>query len=169
MDYGAFVAAHREANADITVSALPMDEERAEAFGLMKIDDMEYTASAFRAHSSSRSLPAASSAGACAKGGHESPRRAAAARGPGAHSQRCRRVHMKMLSPPMPPMPPSSASRAEALPAGGDAKASALRDASRSRRRSSSVRRASVVSRASAAALAAAALEEADGAPTLRG
>jgi glucose-1-phosphate adenylyltransferase len=39
MDYGAFVAAHREANADITVSALPMDEERAEAFGLMKIDD----------------------------------------------------------------------------------------------------------------------------------
>ena len=39
MDYGAFVAAHREASADITVSALPMDEERAEAFGLMKIDD----------------------------------------------------------------------------------------------------------------------------------
>jgi len=39
MDYQDFVAAHREASADITVAALPMDEERAEAFGLMKIDN----------------------------------------------------------------------------------------------------------------------------------
>jgi len=39
MDYSDFVAAHRAASADITVAALPMDEERAEAFGLMKIDD----------------------------------------------------------------------------------------------------------------------------------
>ena len=39
MNYQYFVNAHREAGADITVSALPMDEERASAFGLMKIDD----------------------------------------------------------------------------------------------------------------------------------
>jgi glucose-1-phosphate adenylyltransferase len=39
MDYQKFIQAHRETDADITVAALPMDEERAAAFGLMKIDD----------------------------------------------------------------------------------------------------------------------------------
>jgi NDP-sugar pyrophosphorylase family protein len=39
MDYEYFVAKHRECAADITVGAVPMDEERAAAFGLMKIDD----------------------------------------------------------------------------------------------------------------------------------
>mmetsp|Transcript_7394 Transcript_7394/g.17772 ORF Transcript_7394/g.17772 Transcript_7394/m.17772 type:complete len:510 (-) Transcript_7394:197-1726(-) len=39
MDYLDFVQAHRDAEADITVAALPCDEERASAFGLMKIDD----------------------------------------------------------------------------------------------------------------------------------
>lgn len=39
MDYERFVQAHRETDADITVAALPMDEKRATAFGLMKIDD----------------------------------------------------------------------------------------------------------------------------------
>ena len=38
MDYMAFIARHRETNADITVSALPMDPGRASDFGLMKID-----------------------------------------------------------------------------------------------------------------------------------
>lgn len=39
MDYQKFIQAHRETDADITVAALPMDEQRATAFGLMKIDD----------------------------------------------------------------------------------------------------------------------------------
>lgn len=39
MDYQKFIQAHRESNADITIAALPMDEARATAFGLMKIDD----------------------------------------------------------------------------------------------------------------------------------
>lgn len=39
MDYEKFVQAHRETDADITVAALPMDEQRATAFGLMKIDE----------------------------------------------------------------------------------------------------------------------------------
>eukprot|EP00897_Mesotaenium_endlicherianum_P008193 jgi/Mesen1/7401/ME000388S06620 len=39
MDYEKFIKCHRENNADITVAALPMDEKRATAFGLMKIDD----------------------------------------------------------------------------------------------------------------------------------
>merc|ERR1711966_586052 len=39
MDYGPFIKKHREVGADITVSAVPMDEERAAAFGLMKIDE----------------------------------------------------------------------------------------------------------------------------------
>jgi glucose-1-phosphate adenylyltransferase len=39
MDYAPFVQKHRETGADITVAALPMDAERAEAFGVMKIDD----------------------------------------------------------------------------------------------------------------------------------
>ncbi|KAH7439336.1 hypothetical protein KP509_04G056800 [Ceratopteris richardii] len=38
MDYQKFIQVHRETNADITVAALPMDEKRATAFGLMKIN-----------------------------------------------------------------------------------------------------------------------------------
>ena len=39
MDYREFVEKHVQANADITVAALPCDEEKASAFGLMKIDN----------------------------------------------------------------------------------------------------------------------------------
>eukprot|EP00271_Cylindrocystis_brebissonii_P012247 TRINITY_DN3046_c0_g2_i1.p1 TRINITY_DN3046_c0_g2~~TRINITY_DN3046_c0_g2_i1.p1 ORF type:complete len:523 (+),score=114.14 TRINITY_DN3046_c0_g2_i1:109-1677(+) len=39
MDYQKFIQCHRENGADITIAALPMDEKRATAFGLMKIDD----------------------------------------------------------------------------------------------------------------------------------
>ncbi len=39
MDYQKFVHRHRETNADITLSVLPMDEKRASDFGLTKIDD----------------------------------------------------------------------------------------------------------------------------------
>jgi glucose-1-phosphate adenylyltransferase len=39
MDYADFVAAHRAAQADITVAALPCGDERASSFGLMKIND----------------------------------------------------------------------------------------------------------------------------------
>jgi glucose-1-phosphate adenylyltransferase len=39
MDYREFVQRHRETNADITISVLPMDEKRASDFGLMKIND----------------------------------------------------------------------------------------------------------------------------------
>jgi glucose-1-phosphate adenylyltransferase len=39
MDYSLFVQRHRETNADITLSVVPIDEKRADAFGLMKIDD----------------------------------------------------------------------------------------------------------------------------------
>ena len=35
----AFVARHREVNADITIGCLPIDEERASDFGLMKIEN----------------------------------------------------------------------------------------------------------------------------------
>ncbi len=38
MDYREFVKKHRETKADITIAALPCDEKRASAFGLMKID-----------------------------------------------------------------------------------------------------------------------------------
>ena len=38
MDYREFVARHRETEADITLSVVPMDERRAPEFGLMKID-----------------------------------------------------------------------------------------------------------------------------------
>jgi glucose-1-phosphate adenylyltransferase len=38
MDYGEFVRRHRETNADITISVVPMDDRRASDFGLMKID-----------------------------------------------------------------------------------------------------------------------------------
>ncbi|KAF5808122.1 putative glucose-1-phosphate adenylyltransferase [Helianthus annuus] len=37
-DYEKFIQAHRVSDADITVAALPMDEKRATAFGLMKIE-----------------------------------------------------------------------------------------------------------------------------------
>jgi glucose-1-phosphate adenylyltransferase len=39
MDYSKFVEHHRKTGADITISVVPIDEKRAEAFGLMKIDD----------------------------------------------------------------------------------------------------------------------------------
>lgn len=39
MDYRQFVQRHRETNADITISVVPMDERRASDFGLMKIDE----------------------------------------------------------------------------------------------------------------------------------
>jgi len=38
MDYREFIQRHRETNADITISVVPMDERRASDFGLMKID-----------------------------------------------------------------------------------------------------------------------------------
>ncbi len=38
MDYGDFIRRHRETNADITISVVPMDDRRASDFGLMKID-----------------------------------------------------------------------------------------------------------------------------------
>jgi glucose-1-phosphate adenylyltransferase len=38
MDYQNFIQRHRETNADITLSVLPIDERRASSFGLMKID-----------------------------------------------------------------------------------------------------------------------------------
>ena len=39
MDYQQFIQRHRETDADITLSVLPVDEERASSFGLMKIDN----------------------------------------------------------------------------------------------------------------------------------
>ncbi|MGF1491077.1 MAG: glucose-1-phosphate adenylyltransferase [Microcoleaceae cyanobacterium] len=39
MDYRDFIQRHIDTNADITLSVLPIDEKRASAFGLMKIDD----------------------------------------------------------------------------------------------------------------------------------
>ena len=38
MDYSKFVEHHRETNADITLSVVPIDDKRASSFGLMKID-----------------------------------------------------------------------------------------------------------------------------------
>lgn len=38
MDYADFVQRHRDTNADITISVVPMDDKRASDFGLMKID-----------------------------------------------------------------------------------------------------------------------------------
>ena len=38
MNYQDFVLAHRKTGAEITVAALPTDEKKATAFGLMKID-----------------------------------------------------------------------------------------------------------------------------------
>jgi len=39
MDYRLFVQRHRDTQADITLSVVPMDERRASDFGLMRIDD----------------------------------------------------------------------------------------------------------------------------------
>lgn len=39
MDYRQFVERHRQTQADITLSVIPIDEKRASDFGLMKIDD----------------------------------------------------------------------------------------------------------------------------------
>ncbi len=39
MDYSLFVQRHRETNADITLSVVPIDEKRASSFGLMKINN----------------------------------------------------------------------------------------------------------------------------------
>ncbi len=39
MDYRQFLQRHRDTQADITLSVLPIDERRASDFGLMKIDD----------------------------------------------------------------------------------------------------------------------------------
>ncbi|MEA5620382.1 glucose-1-phosphate adenylyltransferase [Cronbergia sp. UHCC 0137] len=38
MDYRLFIERHRETNADITLSVIPIDDRRASDFGLMKID-----------------------------------------------------------------------------------------------------------------------------------
>ena len=38
MNYGKFIERHRETNADITLSVVPIDEKRASSFGLMKIN-----------------------------------------------------------------------------------------------------------------------------------
>lgn len=39
MDYSDFIQRHRDTNADITLSVVPIDKKRASSFGLMKIDD----------------------------------------------------------------------------------------------------------------------------------
>ena len=39
MDYGKFIDHHRDTDADISLSVVPIDEKRASSFGLMKIDD----------------------------------------------------------------------------------------------------------------------------------
>lgn len=39
MDYSKFVQRHRDTNADITLSVVPMDDSRASDFGLMKLND----------------------------------------------------------------------------------------------------------------------------------
>jgi glucose-1-phosphate adenylyltransferase len=39
MDYSEFVQHHRDSGADVTLSVVPIDEQRASDFGLMKIDD----------------------------------------------------------------------------------------------------------------------------------
>jgi glucose-1-phosphate adenylyltransferase len=38
MNYADFIQRHRETKADVTISVVPMDEERASDFGLMTID-----------------------------------------------------------------------------------------------------------------------------------
>ncbi|MDJ0725456.1 MAG: glucose-1-phosphate adenylyltransferase [Prochloraceae cyanobacterium] len=39
MDYAKFIQHHRDTNADITLSVVPIDDKRASSFGLMKIDN----------------------------------------------------------------------------------------------------------------------------------
>ncbi len=39
MDYRPFIQAHRDSNADVTLSVIPCDDAVASSFGLMKIDD----------------------------------------------------------------------------------------------------------------------------------
>ncbi|ELS01557.1 glucose-1-phosphate adenylyltransferase [Xenococcus sp. PCC 7305] len=39
MDYSKFIQRHRDTNADITLSVVPIDEKRASSFGVMKIND----------------------------------------------------------------------------------------------------------------------------------
>lgn len=39
MDYREFIQRHRDTNADITLSVVPIDEKRASSFGVMKIND----------------------------------------------------------------------------------------------------------------------------------
>jgi len=39
MDYSLFIEHHRETGSDLTVAALPVDSEQAEAFGLMRTDE----------------------------------------------------------------------------------------------------------------------------------
>ncbi|MDJ0742220.1 MAG: glucose-1-phosphate adenylyltransferase [Xenococcaceae cyanobacterium MO_167.B27] len=39
MDYGKFIQRHRETQADITLSVVPIDQKRASSFGVMKIND----------------------------------------------------------------------------------------------------------------------------------
>lgn len=39
MDYRKFIQRHRDTNADITLSVVPIDEKRASSFGVMKIND----------------------------------------------------------------------------------------------------------------------------------
>ena len=39
MDYRKFIQRHRDTNADITLSVVPIDEKRAPSFGVMKIND----------------------------------------------------------------------------------------------------------------------------------
>ncbi|MCA1904603.1 MAG: glucose-1-phosphate adenylyltransferase, partial [Cyanobacteria bacterium KgW148] len=41
MDYRLFIERHRQTNADITLAVLPVDQKRASAFGLMKIDSTD--------------------------------------------------------------------------------------------------------------------------------
>jgi glucose-1-phosphate adenylyltransferase len=40
MDYRAFIKRHRETQADVTLSVLPIDAQRASSFGLMKVNDL---------------------------------------------------------------------------------------------------------------------------------
>ncbi|MEM9150710.1 MAG: glucose-1-phosphate adenylyltransferase [Cyanobacteria bacterium P01_F01_bin.3] len=39
MDYREYIQKHRDKNADITLSVIPVDDERASSFGLLKIDE----------------------------------------------------------------------------------------------------------------------------------
>lgn len=39
MDYGDLIATHQESNADVTISCLPVDEQAARGFGIMRMDD----------------------------------------------------------------------------------------------------------------------------------